>query len=59
MYGIRVAKEVVHVAQNLLVGTYEEHAYIIVFARPQLVERYVVRLVVMIDVGSDLAIGVA
>ena len=27
--GIRVAKEVVHVAQNLLIGTHEEHTDIV------------------------------
>ena len=29
MYGVGVAEEIVHIAQNLLIGTYKEHAKII------------------------------
>ena len=29
MYGVGVAEEVMHVTQNLLIGTYKEHAEII------------------------------
>ena len=59
MYGIGVAEEVVHVAQNLLVGTYEEYAYVVVLSLLDGVEGYVAGLLSTVDVGSDFAVRVA
>ena len=59
MDGVGVAEEVVHVAQDFLVGTHEEHADVVVFALADGMEREVRSLLVVIDVGRDLAVAVA
>ena len=58
MNGICVAKEVVHVAQNFLIRTYEEHTNVVVFAILHRVKRNVVRLLVVIDIRTDFTVRV-
>ena len=59
VYGVRIAKEVVHIAQNFLIGAHEKYADIIVLAVLDGMERQIGRLLVVIDVGANLSIGVA
>ena len=59
MHGIRVAEEVVHVAQYLLISANEEDTYIIMFALADGMQRDVVRLLSAVDVCRYLAVAVA
>ena len=59
VYGIGVAEEVVHVAENFLIGSYEEDGDIVLFALSQGVQRDVVGLVVVVDVCPDFTVRVA
>ena len=51
MHRIGVAEEVVHVAENLLVGTYEENTDVISIAHAEGVQGNVVGLLIVVDVG--------
>ena len=59
VHGVGVAEEVVHVAQNLLVGSYKEHANVVVLALAEGMQRQVGRLLVVVDVGRYFAVRVA
>ena len=59
MYGVGVAEEVVHITEDLLIGANEEDADVVVFVGLDGVEWYVVGLMASVDVGRDLAVGVA
>ena len=59
MHGVRVAEEVVHIAEDFLVSTHEEHADVIMLALAYGVQREVRRLLVVIDVRADFAVRVA
>ena len=59
MYGIGVAKEVVHVAQDFLIGSHQEHTYIIMFVQLDGVEWDIIGLLASVDVCCDAAIAVA
>ena len=59
VYGIGVAEEVVHVAKDFLIGSYEEYCDIILFILLQRVQRDIVGLVVMVDVCPDFSVRVA
>ena len=59
MHRIGVAEEVVHVAEDLLVGTYEENADVISIAHAEGVQGNVVGLLIVVDVGGDLTVAVA
>ena len=59
MHRIGVAEEVVHIAQYLLVGSHQEHTYIIVVIQAYGMQRDIVCLLSAIHVGRDLAVAVA
>ena len=59
MHSIRVAKEIVHIAENLLISAYEEYSYIIMLAWLDSMKRQITGLLTSIHVGSDLSVGVA
>ena len=59
MNSVSVAKEVVHVAQDFLISTHEEHTDVIVFAILHCVKGNVVRLLVMIYIRTDFTVRVA
>ena len=59
MYGVGIAKKIVHIAQNLLISTYKEYTYIIVFALAETMKRKIRRLLIIVDIGRDFAIRVA
>lgn len=59
VYGVGIAKKIVHIAQNLLISTYKEYTYIIVLALAETMKRKIRRLLIVVDIGRDFAIGVA
>ena len=56
---IGVAKQVVHVAENFLVGPYQEHPEEVLLSRLDLMHRHAVFDALLIHVMLDLAVGVA
>ena len=59
MHGIGVAKEVVQVAQNLLISTHEEYTYIVRVLPLQRVHRQIVRHMAIDHEVGYLAIRIA
>ena len=59
VHRIGVTEEIVHVAQNLLISTHQEDTYIILFALLKAMERNVVGLLIVVDIGGNLTITVA
>ena len=59
MYGIRVAKEIMHITQDLLIGAYEEHTQIIGLILLQRMHRQRVGVVTVSNEIGYLAVRVA
>ena len=58
MHRIGVAEEIVHVAENLLVGTYEENADVIPIAHAESMQGDVIGLLIVVDVSRDFSVAV-
>ena len=58
MYRIRVTEQVMHVAKNLLIGTYEENADVIPIAHAESMQGDVIGLLIVVDVRRDLSVAV-
>ena len=52
MNGIGIAEEIVHITQNLLISSHEEHAYIIVLTIADSVERQIGLLMAVVNVSA-------
>ena len=59
MDGSGVAKEIVHITKNLLIGSHEEHTEIIRFALAQGVNGQDMRVVAIGDEVGNLSVAVA
>ena len=59
MHRIRVAEEIVHIAENLLICSDEEDAYVIMLTISDSVEWQIVGLLPSVDIGTYLSVRVA